>query len=228
LRTIVSTAANTSFLGNGKLSIDSAELVGDRDQWRNRICDHINESADLSRRTAGVAVDSILDSAAFILKCFRSKNKVLICGNGGSAADAQHMAAEFVNRLSGNIERPALPAIALTTDTSILTSYANDMGYDGVFERQVRALGQSGDVLIGISTSGNSTSVVRAVAAANAEGVGTIGLLGEGGALTGLVDRAIVIPSRNTQHIQETLLIVEHAICAVVEEILFGQPPINS
>src|SRR5881394_2492668 len=122
--------------------IDSPEPMGDRDQWRNRICDHIIASADLMRRTAEVAADSILDAAALILKCFLSKNKVLICGNGGSAADAQHMAAEFVNRLNGNMDRPGLPAMALTTDTSILTSYANDMGYDGVFERQVLALGQ--------------------------------------------------------------------------------------
>jgi len=208
--------------------IDPPELIGDIDQWRNRICDHIIVSADLMRRTAEVAVDSILDAAAVILKCFRSKNKILICGNGGSAADAQHMAAEFVNRLGGNMERPGLPAIALTTDTSILTSYANDMGYDGVFERQVLALGQPGDVLIGISTSGNSTSVVRAVTAANAEGLRTIGLLGEGGALTSLVDRAVVIPSHDTQHIQESLLTVEHAICAMVEEILFGHPTITS
>src|SRR5437764_1111905 len=113
------------------MSIDPPELISDSDQWRSRICDHIIASADVMRRTAEVATDSILEAAASILKCFRSKNKILICGNGGSAADAQHMAAEFMNRLSGEIERPGLPVIALTTDTSFLTSYANDIGYDG-------------------------------------------------------------------------------------------------
>jgi D-sedoheptulose 7-phosphate isomerase len=179
-------------------------------------------SAELKGRTAESALESILDAASYLVKCFRSANKVLICGNGGSAADAQHMAAEFVNRLSGDLERPGLPAIALTTDTSFLTSYANDIGYDGVFERQVQALGNPGDILLGISTSGNSRNVIRAIEAARQRRLGTIGLLGEGGALTNLVDQAVVVPSRNTQHIQECLLTIEHAICGVVEQTLFG------
>jgi len=126
--------------------------------------------------------------------------------------------------LRGDFERPGLPAIALTTDTSFLTSYANDFGYDGVFERQVLALGQADDVLIAISTSGNSGNVIKAVHAGRERGVKTVALCGEGGTLPTLVDQAVVVPSRDTQHIQETLLAIEHIICAAVEEILFVRP----
>jgi D-sedoheptulose 7-phosphate isomerase len=160
--------------------------------------------------------------AQALIDCFRAEKKVLICGNGGSAADSQHMAAELVNRLGGDIDRPPLPALALTTDTSFLTSYANDIGYEGVFERQVLGLGMAGDALIGISTSGNSVNVIRAVAAARKKQLVTIGLLGEGGALSSLVSHAIIVPSRNTQHVQECLLAIEHAICLTVESELFG------
>jgi D-sedoheptulose 7-phosphate isomerase len=165
-------------------------------------------------------VEGILDAIDLITECFRQGRKVLICGNGGSAADAQHMAAEFMNRLRP-IARPGLPAISLTTDTSLITSYANDNGYDGVFERQVQALGRPHDILIAISTSGNSRNVIRAVEAAAKSRLKTIALLGEGGSLTSMVDLALVVPSRDTQLIQETLLTIEHAICASVEEVLF-------
>src|SRR5262249_21364186 len=134
----------------------------------------------------------------------------------------QHMAAEFVNRLSRDTPRPGLPAIALTTDTSFLTSFANDVGFEGVFERQVRALGKAGDVLIGISTSGGSKNIIRSVLAAHEMGLKTIGLVGEGGELAGLVNEAITIPSTDTQHIQEALLAVEHIICLLVERALFA------
>jgi D-sedoheptulose 7-phosphate isomerase len=152
---------------------------------------------------------------------FGAGKKVLICGNGGSAADAQHLAAEFVNRFRKDFQRPALPAIALTTDTSFLTSYANDCGFEGVFERQVLALGNTGDLVLAISTSGTSANILRAVAAARANGLKSIGLTGHGGELQDLVDQAIVIPSRDTQHIQEVLLIVEHILCLLVETGLF-------
>jgi len=204
------------------ISMDSTELGDLADYWRAWIRDQLILSAELKRRTAESAVDSILGAASYLVKCFRSGNKALICGNGGSAADAQHMAAEFVNRLSGDLARPGLPAIALTTDTSFLTSYSNDIGYDGVFERQVQALGSPGDILLGISTSGNSRNVIKAVEAARQKDLGTIGLLGEGGALGNLVDQAVTVPSRNTQYIQECLLTIEHAICGVVEQTLFG------
>ena len=188
---------------------------------RDFVSAHFLESADVQKRTVETSLKSILDCADAIAACFRRSNKVLICGNGGSAADAQHMAAEFVNRLSSDFERPGLPAIALTTDTSVLTSYANDYGYEGVFERQVGALGQQGDILIGISTSGNSKNVIRAIAAADDRGLETVGLIGEGGEMTSLVQHAVVIPSRDTQYVQETLLTVEHCLCMLVERALF-------
>lgn len=149
-------------------------------------------------------------------------NKVLICGNGGSAADSQHMAAEFMNRLSGRFERPGLPAIALTTDTSFITSYANDIGFDRVFERQVLALGNTGDVLLVITTSGRSPNVVKAIQAARLRNMKTIALSGEGGAISELVDYPITVPSSNTQFVQECFLSIEHSICDMVEQVLFA------
>jgi D-sedoheptulose 7-phosphate isomerase len=178
-------------------------------------------SAELKLRFAESGAERIHSSAMLMAECFRAGNKVLICGNGGSAADSQHMAAEFVNRLSGEINRSALPAIALTTDTSFLTGYSNDFGYEGVFERQVEALGRPGDVLVVISTSGNSQNLVRAVRVARQANLKTVGLLGAGGALTDLVDESIVVPSQNTQYVQECLLAIEHSICGVVERVLF-------
>jgi D-sedoheptulose 7-phosphate isomerase len=146
--------------------------------------------------------------------------KILFCGNGGSAADAQHMAAELVGRFSQ--ERRALPAVALTTDTSILTCIGNDYGYDKVFSRQVEALGQRGDVLVVISTSGNSANVLEACWAAKAKGVTTVALTGKGGGrIRDEVDLALVIPSSNTQRIQESHIAVGHILCSLVEEALF-------
>jgi len=192
---------------------------------RSHLChevrDHLLKSAEIQHQVAEKCVDSILEVADLITDTFRSGGKVLLCGNGGSAADCQHMAAEFVSRLTKDFDRPGLPAIALTTDTSILTAFANDCGYEGVFERQVRALGKPGDVLVGISTSGNSVNVLRAVEAAREMGMKTVGLLGMGGALKDRVDYPIAIPSRETQHVQEALLSVEHILCHLVEQALF-------
>ena len=146
---------------------------------------------------------------------------MLLGGNGGSAADCQHMAAEFVSRLTKDFERPALPAIALTTDTSFLTAFANDCGYDDVFARQVQALGKPGDLLIGIRTSGNSPNVVRAMAAAKAAQMRTLALTGDGGQLRRMADVVVAVPSANTQHIQEAHLVIEHILCELVENALF-------
>jgi D-sedoheptulose 7-phosphate isomerase len=157
-----------------------------------------------------------------IAAAFTRGRKLLLCGNGGSAADCQHMAAEFVSRLHRDVERPALPAIALTTDTSFLTAFANDCGFEGVFGRQVDALGENGDVLIVISTSGNSPNIACAVQAARKRGLVTVGLFGEGGRLNQEVDVPIVIPSNDTQLVQECMLPIEHAICGLVEETMFG------
>jgi D-sedoheptulose 7-phosphate isomerase len=164
---------------------------------------------------------SIVAASELIAGAFRSGSKVLLCGNGGSAADCQHMATEFVSRLTGDFERPGLPAIALTTDTSFLTAYSNDCGFDGIFERQVSALGKTGDVLIGISTSGNSENVIRAVRAAKIANMQTVALTGEEGRLGPMAHVAIVVPSKDTQHIQEAHLAIEHILCHLVEWSVF-------
>jgi D-sedoheptulose 7-phosphate isomerase len=178
-------------------------------------------SAHVKRQVAANCLDSILSAAETISNAFRNGNKILLCGNGGSAADCQHMAAEFVGVLSKDFKRAGLPAMALTTDTSFLTAYANDFGFEGLFEHQVQTLGQKGDVLVGISTSGNSVNVTRAVEAARAGGLHTIALTGQSGRLTTLADVAISVPDADTQHIQEAHLAIEHVICALVERKLF-------
>src|SRR2546421_10089316 len=185
---------------------------------------YLRESADTKRGTADSCDDAIIAAADLIAQSFRAGAKVLLCGNGGSAADCQHMATEFVSRLTKSFERPGLPAIALTTDTSFLTAFANDCGFDGVFERQVQALGRPGDVLIGISTSGNSPNVVLAVKYARVAGLRSVVLTGARGVLASLADVAISVPSTDTQHIQETHLAVEHLICWLVEPELFSSP----
>ena len=184
---------------------------------------HLLESAEIKRQTAEKCMDSILAAANLITDTFRSGGKVLLCGNGGSAADCQHMAAEFVNRLTRDFERPGLPAIALTTDTSFLTAFANDCGFEGVFERQVQVLGKPGDALIGISTSGNSTNVIRAMEAAREANMQTIALTGNSGCLAEMANVAISVPSANTQYVQEAHLTIEHILCGLVECYLFGK-----
>jgi len=184
---------------------------------------HLLESAKIKRQIAEKCLDLILEAANLIADTFKSGGKLLLCGNGGSAADCQHMATEFVSRLTIDFERPGLPAIALTTDTSFLTAFVNDCGFEGVFERQVQTLGKPGDVLIGISTSGNSTNVIRAVEAARVASMRTIVLTGSGGRLAGMADVAVSVPSANTQYIQEAHLAIEHILCGLVECRLFGK-----
>jgi phosphoheptose isomerase len=157
-----------------------------------------------------------------IAECLQRGNKVLLCGNGGSAADAQHIAAELVGRFI--TERKGLPAIALTTDTSILTAVGNDYGYDHIFARQVEAHARQGDVLIGISTSGNSANVIAAVNAANQVGCTTIGMLGrDGGKLQALVDHSITVPVQTTAAIQECHIVIGHIWCAMIDAALLKQ-----
>ncbi len=152
-----------------------------------------------------------------ILKTIKDGNKILLCGNGGSASDAQHISAEFTGRFLK--ERRGLPAIALTTDTSALTAIGNDYGFDRVFERQVEALANEGDLLIGISTSGNSTNVLKALDKANTLGCLTIGLSGrDGGEMSELCDINIVVPSTTTARIQEMHILIGHILCAIVDE----------
>ena len=145
--------------------------------------------------------------------------KLLFCGNGGSAADAQHLAAEFVNRFE--LERPPLPALALTTDTSVLTAIGNDYGYDQVFAKQVQALGQAGDVVIGISTSGNSPNVLAALRAAREKGCVTVGMAGRNGAIVPLCDLPLLVPHERTALIQEVHIAVGHLLCKLTDHYLF-------
>jgi len=194
----------------------------DTDWQRNRVLVHLHESAEILRQTDDVCMDSILAAASLTANAFRAGGKVLLCGNGGSAADCQHMAAELVGRLSKDFERPPLPAIALTTDTSFLTAFTNDYGFEGVFERQVQALGKPGDVLFGISTSGNSSNVVRAVKFAQRIGMHTICLTGEGGTLFEIADIVIGVPSKSTQYIQEAHSVIIHVLCDLIESSLFA------
>lgn len=155
-----------------------------------------------------------------IVSSLRSGGKVLVAGNGGSAADAQHFAGEFVSRF--NYDRPGLPAIALTTDTSILTAIGNDYGYERLFERQVQALGQKGDVFLGISTSGNSPNVVAALRQARSMGLFTAGMTGQsGGAMKELCDICLCMPSTETPKVQEGHIAIEHIICGLVEATIF-------
>lgn len=170
------------------------------------------------------SADRIVQLVEWTIETFRSGGKLLIFGNGGSAADAQHMAAEFVNRFKLN--RPPLPAIALTTDSSVLTSIGNDFGFDVIFVKQIEALGKAGDLALAISTSGNSPNVVQAVEAAKKIGMRTAALTGgtgnPGGRLGPLVDLLLNVPTDSTPHIQETHLWVEHIVCELVEKEMFG------
>ncbi len=171
---------------------------------------------------ADAALHATLAAAAeATARAMKAGRKLMVAGNGGSAADAQHLAAEFVSRLCE--DRPAMRAIALTTDTSILTAVGNDYGYEHVFVRQVEALGQAGDVFMGISTSGNSPNVLRALELSRRLGITTIGLSGRtGGKMPSLCDYCIRVPSDVTMHIQEAHLALEHIFCMIVERSYFG------
>ena len=183
----------------------------------------LTASADVKRKILEQCAGTIDHAVGMIVETFRAGHKLLFCGNGGSAADSQHLATEFVIRLSPTIKRPGLPAIALSTDTSMLTAGANDFGYDHVFARAVEALGNEGDLLIGISTSGNSESVNNALRRAREKKMKTMALLGkDGGKTRALVDLAIVVPSQDTQRIQEGHITIGHILCGLAERELYG------
>src|SRR5262245_57930700 len=164
---------------------------------------HLAASAEVMRRALAECAPAIVAAADVIAGSFERGGKLLLCGNGGSAADCQHLATEFTCRLTADFVRPGLPALALTTDTSFLTAYTNDFDFDGIFARQVQALGKAGDVLLGISTSGSSRNVVRAVEAARSLGVKAIVLTGSRGSLREKADVAVCVPAETTAHIQE-------------------------
>ena len=183
----------------------------------------LNESIRVKKKIVDdpSLLSQINQISSIIIEAYRKKKKVILFGNGGSAADAQHIAGELVNRLY--LEREALPAIALTTDSSVLTSIANDYDYSRIFARQVEALAKEGDVVIGISTSGSSSNVIEAVKTAKEKGAKTVGFTGnKGGKLAELVDFVIGVPSDETPRVQESHITILHIICCLVERELFG------
>jgi len=166
-------------------------------------------------------IESIGNAANLIISAYQNNCKTMLAGNGGSAADAQHIAGEFVSRF--NFNRPGLPSIALTTDTSILTAIGNDYGYEMLFARQVQAQGTKGDVFIGISTSGNSSNIIEALKICKEKGIKTIGLTGNsGGKMADLCDFCFKVPSIQTPRIQESHILIGHIICGIVEEVIFN------
>lgn len=190
-----------------------------------RVSRHFSDSAQTKLAAVDALAQPIVRATELMVECLLASGKILACGNGGSAADSQHFAAEMLNRFER--ERPGLPAIALTTDTSTITAIGNDYHFDDIFSKQVRALGQAGDVLLGISTSGNSRNVIRAIEAAHERGIVCVALNGrEGGEITGLLsgqDVNICVPGSSTARIQEVHGIVIHCLCDLIDYQLLGQ-----
>lgn len=178
------------------------------------------DSLEIKKNMVTGCMDDILGIVNAVEETLNHGGKVLIFGNGGSAADAQHLAAEFVNRF--RLNRRPLPALALTTDTSVITSIANDFGYEQIFEKQVQALGSLGDVAIGISTSGNSENVIKGLAAARANGLITVGFSGAKGKMEALCDYMVWSNANDTPRIQEAHITVGHIICELVEKNIFA------
>lgn len=190
----------------------------------NIIQKRFKESAEVKNRFLKENLSRLLDVIKLISHCFEAGNKLFFFGNGGSAADAQHLAAEFVNRYI--MDRPPLPAIALTTDTSILTSVSNDFSFSEVFAKQLKALGKEGDAAVGISTSGTSPNIIKAFEVAKEMGMKTIALTGnDGGSLVKIADVSLIVPSSSTPRIQEVHILIGHILCELVEHYLFLNNP---
>jgi D-sedoheptulose 7-phosphate isomerase len=189
-----------------------------------RIGKHFEDSAQLKLQSKDVLAQPIADAAQAMVACLMNDGKILVCGNGGSAADSQHFAAELINRFE--VERPGLAAIALTTDSSVLTSIANDYDYVQIFSKQVRALGMDGDVLLAISTSGNSPSVLQAIEAAHERNMPVVALTGkDGGKMAALLkptDFHICVPAKSTARIQEVHLLALHCMCDAIDHLILG------
>ena len=185
--------------------------------------DSLTESSETKLKILNQCSNEIINAVEIIKESISRGGKILFCGNGGSAADSQHLATEFMIRLSHDLDRPAIPAIALSTDSSNLTAGGNDIGFENVFARNIEGLGAEGDILIAISTSGNSGNIIKAVETARMKNMKIIGLLGGDGGLLGPgVDVPIIIPSRNVQRIQEGHITVGHILCESVERELYG------
>ncbi len=190
--------------------------------FNNKVSKIINSSIELKKKVLEECKNDIILCGHKLAEIFRKGGKIILCGNGGSAADAQHIAAEFVIRYRSSFPRPALPALALSVDPSIMTAGGNDIGFENTFARAVEAYGKAGDALIGISTSGNSENVFKAMLKAKELGIISIGLLGsEGGKIADLCDCKVIVPSYDTARIQESHIMIGHIWCQMVEEILF-------
>lgn len=192
--------------------------------FQDRVKQHFSASIETKMLSMQFLIEPITDAAALMVECLLAEGKILSCGNGGSAGDAQHFSSEMLNRFER--ERPALPAIALSTDTSTLTSIANDYSYNEVFSKQLRALGRDGDILLAISTSGNSANVLEAIRVAHQRGIRVVALSGKnGGDIRELLqdtDVEICVPSDVTARIQEVHLLVIHCLCDLIDTHLFG------
>ena len=187
------------------------------------INDSLKESSEIKIKVLESCYDDIMKASDIVLDVIRNGNKMMLCGNGGSAADSQHLATEFMIRLSHDIQRKAIPAIALSTDSSNLTAGGNDIGFENIFARNIEGIGKEGDVLIGISTSGNSKNIIKAVQTAKSMGIKTICLLGSGGGkLKDECDLPIIVPSDNVQRIQESHITIGHILCEITERELYG------
>lgn len=196
-----------------------------QDAARERADAYLADAAALMGEVRETCLDDIVAASRLLIEAFHAGHGLLICGNGGSAADAQHLATEFVSALTLDHPRPAMRAIALTTDSSALTAIANDYGADRMFARQVEAIGTAGDVLLAISTSGNSPNIVAAAEAARATRITVIALTGaSGGAVAPLADVAIRVPSTTTAHIQECHLAIEQLLALIAERALYPDP----
>jgi D-sedoheptulose 7-phosphate isomerase len=192
---------------------------------RHRFAAMMNRSAELKRRLAETAADQVLAAVDACETALRHGNKLLFCGNGGSAADSQHLATELLVRLRGSVERPSWPALALTQDPAMLTAAGNDYGFDQVFERPLRGLGRAGDVLFGITTSGRSANVVRALRTGRELGLVTIGLLGGAGTpASDHCDIALMVPDQETARVQECHIALGHAVLELLEERMVASP----
>ncbi len=188
---------------------------------KQTILESLEQSIAVKKQTITENIETIVAGAEMLIDCLVSGHKIMIFGNGGSAADAQHIAAEFVNRFQ--IERPPMAAMALTTDSSILTSIGNDYTFDDVFTKQIRALGRKGDIAWGISTSGNSKNVVSAIQTAKEIGLHTMGMTGRGGELAQCTQTVYAVPSDVTARIQETHITIAHILCDLVDRMLFPE-----
>lgn len=193
-----------------------------------RVAKIIKDSIDVKRQLLGGNLETVVNMADAMAQSIRSGGKVLLCGNGGSAADAQHLAAELLVRLRPHVNRSGIPAVALAADMSSLTACGNDYGFEYYYERMVEALGRPGDVLVGITTSGKSPNILNSLSAAREKGMTTIGLLGgDGGPALPLCDIALVVPSTETGRIQESHIVVGHAMMELVEDILLNDGVIS-